>query len=312
MWSREKVRTAGREAFKRNYWKCVLFNLFLSLVVGGSAVHYSYNGNNNNYHFDRYGSNNTYDFNSNIFGHNEHFSGSWNPAMVVGFVFGFVIAFFFILAIALLIQAFVVNPIEVGARRFYFKNLREPAKMQEMAYGYDTNYKNVVKTLFLRDLYTFLWTCLFIIPGIIKFYEYAMIPYLLADNPDMTTEEAFAESKRMMTGEKWNAFVLDLSFIGWFILSALTFGILWIFYVGPYWNSTRAALYDALRIMKSRQPYNNYQQPAQPQQPVQDAWSQPAEPPVANVTEEVKELEKTEFGMDTPDPDNTGNTTDTE
>lgn len=49
-----------------------------------------------------------------------------------------------------------------------------------------------------------------------------MIPYLLADNPQMTKEQAFAESKRMMQGQKWKAFVLDLSFIGWYILSGLT------------------------------------------------------------------------------------------
>ena len=74
-----------------------------------------------------------------------------------------------------------------------------------------------------------------------------MIPYLLADNPQMTKEEAFAESKSMMQGQKWKAFVLDLSFIGWDILSGMTMGILGIFYVQPYKDGTHAALYEALR-----------------------------------------------------------------
>ena len=62
----------------------------------------------------------------------------------------------------------------------------------------------------------------------------------------VSTEQAFAESKRMMQGQKWKAFVLDLSFIGWYILSGLTLGILAIFYVSPYVNATHAALYEAL------------------------------------------------------------------
>ena len=74
-----------------------------------------------------------------------------------------------------------------------------------------------------------------------------MIPYLLAENPQMTKEQAFAESKQMMQGQKWRAFVLDLSFIGWDILSGMTLGILGIFYVQPYIEATHAALYERLR-----------------------------------------------------------------
>ena len=73
-----------------------------------------------------------------------------------------------------------------------------------------------------------------------------MIPYLLADHPEMSREEAFARSKELMKGQKWNAFVLDLSFLGWEILSALTLMILGIFYVAPYRNMTNAALYEKL------------------------------------------------------------------
>ena len=112
---------------------------------------------------------------------------------------------------------------------------------------FDSNYKSMVKTMFFRDLYVFLWTLLLVIPGIVKAYQYMMIPYLLAENPEMTKEQAFAESKRMMSGQKWRAFVLDLSFIGWEILSLLTFGLVGIFYVNPYRDSTHAALYEKLR-----------------------------------------------------------------
>ena len=145
---------------------------------------------------------------------------------------------------------------EVGCKKYYLRNLNEPAQVGNIGYAFDNNYKNIIKTMFFRDLFTVLWTLLFIIPGIVKSYEYQMIPYLLADNPQMTKEQAFEESKRMMQGQKWKAFVLDLSFIGWNILSALTLGILGIFYVQPYMDATHAALYEALRYGT---PYNNAQ-----------------------------------------------------
>ena len=74
-----------------------------------------------------------------------------------------------------------------------------------------------------------------------------MMPYILAEDPDMPTKEVFAMSREMMRGQKWKAFVLDLSFLGWGILSLLTLGIVGIFYVNPYRNMTNAALYERLR-----------------------------------------------------------------
>ena len=97
-------------------------------------------------------------------------------------------------------------------------------------------------------------------PGIIKAYEYRMIPYILAENPDIDTKEAFARSKEMMTGNKWDAFVLDLSFLGWILLSVCTCGILAIFWVNPYMYMTDAELYVALKEItygSSGQNYNN-------------------------------------------------------
>ena len=101
--------------------------------------------------------------------------------------------------------------------------------------------------MFRRDISIALWSMLFVIPGIVKSYEYRMIPYLLAEHPEMTWKDAFAESKEMMTGNKWKAFVLDLSFIGWQLLSILTLGLLSVFYVNPYKFSTNAALYEAIK-----------------------------------------------------------------
>ena len=75
-----------------------------------------------------------------------------------------------------------------------------------------------------------------------------MIPYLLAENPEMSTDEAFAISKRMMYGNKAAAFWFDLTFIGWNILGAITFGIVDVFWVNGYYNQSAAMLYDAIKI----------------------------------------------------------------
>jgi uncharacterized membrane protein len=101
--------------------------------------------------------------------------------------------------------------------------------------------------MFFKLLYTFLWSLLFVIPGIIKSYEYRMIPYILCENPDIDKERVFALSRSMMSGVKWRVFVLDLSFILWDMLSVITGGIVGIFWVLPYKQATFAELYAAMR-----------------------------------------------------------------
>ena len=94
----------------------------------------------------------------------------------------------------------------------------------------------------LRAIYTFLWTMLFIIPGIIAVYKYAMAPFILLENPGMKANDAITASKEMMDGHKGELFCLELSFIGWMVLSALTMGIGYLF-VAPYINAAYAAFY---------------------------------------------------------------------
>lgn len=98
---------------------------------------------------------------------------------------------------------------------------------------------------FLRELYTFLWTLLFIIPGIIKSLSYAMTPFIMADHPEMTASEAITASKEMMDGHKGELFWLDLTFIGWDLLAMLTLNLGHIA-LNPYKNAARAAFYRDL------------------------------------------------------------------
>ncbi len=94
----------------------------------------------------------------------------------------------------------------------------------------------------LRGLYIFLWSLLFIIPGIVAGYSYAMADYILAEKPNMTASEAVELSKSMMYGNRFRLFCLQLSFIGWDILATLAFGIghLWL---TPYKQASYAAFY---------------------------------------------------------------------
>lgn len=104
----------------------------------------------------------------------------------------------------------------------------------------------------LNTIFVTLWSLLFVIPGIIASYSYSMSYYILKDNPGMDANEARKASIEMMKGHKWQLFCLEFSFIGWIILSILTFGILTL-WVGPYMETAKAAFYEELKVNQ-----NNY------------------------------------------------------
>ncbi len=265
MWTRSELKERGKAAFRANYWKCVLVALIVALISGGCSTGSGYSSGGNASEMineiknrggsssDVNGGNDTGDFSSGtsdgmVEGQdNGPDSGTFAAVMIVFFVV--LIIIIIATVIGFLISAFLLNPVRIGCNRFFVNNLDDPADLSCLSRGFDGNYKNVVKVMFFRDLYLFLW-CLIPVAGIfiaiVKGFEYRMIPYLMADDPDLDKDEAFSLSKEMMDGQKWNAFVLDLSFIGWHLLSLLTLGILEIFYVAPYVESTKAALYETL------------------------------------------------------------------
>lgn len=98
----------------------------------------------------------------------------------------------------------------------------------------------------LMTLYIFLWSLLFVIPGIIAAYKYAMAPYLMYDHPEMTGSEALEASKKLMDGKKGKLFLLDLSYIGWILLGFVTLGIAWLF-VEPWMQAAHAAFYEDIK-----------------------------------------------------------------
>ncbi len=268
MWTRKELKQRGKQAFSLNYWKTVLIALLIAALGGASA----FGGAGGSGGALAGGTSalvgeSPEEGEGNLDAFTEHPDGTvtMNPEELfegldqieeetgirsavfsIAFFILFFVIFFVILAIVLVVNAFLLNPLEVGCRKFAITNLHTAAEVKEVAFGYDHCYKNIVKTLFFRDLYVVLWMFLFIIPGIIKLYSYRMIPYILAEDPGLPTKEAFERSKAMMRGQKWRAFILDLSFIGWDLLSGMTLGMLGIFYVNPYKQMTSAALYEAI------------------------------------------------------------------
>ena len=146
----------------------------------------------------------------------------------------------------ILLGIFAVNPITVGANRFFILNSEGNASLSEIFSMFKMDYWNVVKVMLMMQIKTILWTLCLVVPGIIKGFEYSMIPYLLAENSSMSMSECFSLSKEMTSGQKMDMFVLDCSFVGWYILAALACGI-GIIFVGPYVMATETELYKVLK-----------------------------------------------------------------
>ena len=162
--------------------------------------------------------------------------------------------------IAILFIIFIANPILVGGKRYFIKATKsDKTKIGIIVEVFkNKNLLNISVIMFLKGIYNLLW-CLTIIGGIIKYYEYRMIPYILAENPKIKRKQAFTLSKQMMKGNKWNTFILDLSFVLWKIASIFTYGLLNILYVNPYNSATMAELYITLRKKAINEKYEYFE-----------------------------------------------------
>lgn len=265
MWTRRELKEKAKAALGRNYWKIMLVAA-LAVVFSGGAGYAS--GTSSSVSSDVAGvvAKGTVATISEAGEEQDDFFAVVIPEELpadetaktehAGFDYGTQRTVYFVTVAVALIVIFVIfasvvvalvmllyNPFYVGMQRFMLKSVDDRAQMKEVAYGFDHSYRNVVKTMFHRDLQVFLWAILLIIPGIYKKYQYRMVSYILAEHPDMDYREVLQMSKDMMEGEKWNALVLDLSFIPWHLLGMITCGMVELFYVSPYYYLTDAALY---------------------------------------------------------------------
>ena len=240
MWNRKELKARGKAAFRANYWPSVLAALILTVLTTGVSA--ASGASSANATSDQTG------------GLTELLETT--PIWVILLVFAIAIGMAILFSIvATLIVALLLNPLEVGCQRFFLVNSNGSARLGELGYGYKANYLNMVKTILLRDVFIWLWSLLFVIPGFIKLYSYRLVPFILSENPDIGSREAITLSKEMMDGHKWNAFILDLSFLGWDILACLSLGLVGLFYVGPYKCATDAELYKAIRDLSVKQAF---------------------------------------------------------
>jgi uncharacterized membrane protein len=170
-------------------------------------------------------------------------TGNWGAAILGLVIYGAIVSLLSTTGVG----SFVTGLVSLGYISLYLSILRGKTPTFEGSISAVTeNIGTKFIATLLVSLYTFLWSLLFIIPGIIKSYSYAMTPYILLDRPELSATDAIKESEKMMDGHKMDLLILDLSFIGWILLTALTCGIL-TFYVEPYMMATRTAFYLELK-----------------------------------------------------------------
>lgn len=165
-------------------------------------------------------------------------------------------------ALSALYAIFVKNPLEIGLNRYFMEARIGTPPFGTLFGGFHSgDYGRITYTMFMTKLKIFLYSLLLVIPGIIKGYSLMLVPYLLAENPQMDRHRAQELSEHIMYGEKWNVFILELSFIGWIILCSIASVFLFrIFFLlgfiasiffetllSSYMLATKAEFYAAMR-----------------------------------------------------------------
>ncbi|WP_052085849.1 DUF975 family protein [Clostridium sp. HMP27] len=172
--------------------------------------------------------------------------GRWGTAVLLCFIFSIITSLLAIPYIGAILNFLLLGPLVLGLSSCFLKIVRnEVLKIENMFDGFK-NFGSGFLLQLLMSLFIFLWTLLFIIPGIIAIYRYSMAFYILSDNPEIGAMAALDRSKEMMKGFKWKLFCMYLSFIGWALLCVLTAGIglLWLI---PYINTSIANFYENLK-----------------------------------------------------------------
>ncbi len=233
MWTCSLLKTNAKQALKGRYWRCFWICLVLGLVgVGGSGI----STGSSSYTMDTVtGSDTAYDRVASYLD-----SLSYQALMTI------LIVAVLAAVVSLLWSIFVAAPLEVGRDRYFMESRQALSPAATVTSVFRTPYMNVVKVQFLRNLKIIVGMILLVVPGIYWSYCYMLVPYLLAENPYLSTTRAMQLSKDIMDGEKFHYFVLALSFIGWNMLCSLTLGI-GFFFLEPYKQATDAEFYAAMR-----------------------------------------------------------------
>lgn len=283
MWTIGMLKEKARSVLKRFYWKAVVVSLIVGLLAGSSGGSVGRGPSQSDIDdfkesisqvtetpepsisFDTYVENedgshdDTYDFDESSGALEDYFQSIYDdPSLtdsekadgivsalsaLTGIVMVIVI---FAIILAIIYAIFVAQPIRVGQWKFYLESRRGNSNIGNVFAQFRSgNYLNTVKTQFMVSLEVFLWSLLFIIPGIVKSYELFLVPFIVAENPQIDYKRAKEISRKTMEGEKFNLWVLQLSFIGWYLLGAIV--IIGGLFVEPYCNATMTEFYCCMR-----------------------------------------------------------------
>lgn len=231
MWSREILKNRAKAVLKISYWNAFLVSLVIAIMGGSDNSSINFNWNSGNHRsMDGFTP-----FSKNI-------TGIFPFLLLITTVVIILIILF-----AIVFRIFLGYTLEVGGRRYFVQSAQYNIDMNNLGYGFTNGkYLNIVKTMLWRSIKTFLYFLLLIVPGIIKTYAYRMVPYILSDNPGISCSRALELSDKMTDGDKMDMWILDLSFIGWYILGSLLL-LVGVIFVMPYENATKAELYLVLR-----------------------------------------------------------------
>ena len=235
MRSASDFRLLARNALKNKWGIAILAGLIASILggassSGGGGVSFNFNLGN---------------YNNNSSGSTEFSTNSFASEDFQTFLAIFLSVMGIIIVVALvvsLVYLFIGSIVELGYSKFNLKLIDMQEATLNDLFDYFRHWKVAIISRLLRSVYTFLWSLLFIIPGIIASYSYAMTSYILAEHPEMSASEAIEISKKIMDGNKWRFFCLQLSFIGWDLLCIFSCGIGNLF-LTPYKQVAYAGFY---------------------------------------------------------------------
>ena len=289
---RARIKEYAKAILKRSHWTVVLAVLIVSLlggtIAGGISTTINLNTNVSLSDLDNSETNADgwwYDEGDGVY------DNPWEDAPQDGYpqtedpwvesdaemdslfyvMFGvFAVVMVIVIVLAIGWSIFMGNVMTVGGHGWLLRYWRGETPSVGAVFDAFRIYGKAVGTMFIKELYTFLWSLLFIIPGIVKSYAYSMVPYIIYENPNLTANQAIKMSEKMTDGYKVDLFVFYLSYFGWHLLSSITVGIVGVLYVNPYMGVAHAGVYEDLKwkaIQSGRLTWEDFGQTPPPPAP---------------------------------------------
>lgn len=238
MFDRRLIKKEAKEILRKYYWLLFIACLVLFLIEGNDfGIKINFKDNIMNVMHDNSWRNDV-----------EVQLGFLSYKLSLSYILNF-LGYILVSVIAILSVFFVTfigNPLIVGCRNYIAHTCDDKQSFNDIVTPFHNYYWNAVGTMFLRNLFIFLWSLLLVIPGIIKAYSYQFVPYLLEDEPNLVYGDILKKSAEMTRGLKMDLFILDLSFFGWYLLNIPTMGLA-KYFISPYVQTSKALVYQEIK-----------------------------------------------------------------